>query len=72
MVVDEKDIREEAIKVAIETGSSGFDAYVLATALKYNAVLITDDEPMSIHAKKEKLEYILLRSVSLSELEDLI
>ncbi len=72
IVVDERDVREEAIKVAIRTGSSGFDAYILATALKYNAILITDDEPMSIHAKKEKLECILLRSISSSELESLI
>ncbi len=72
IVVDERDVREEAINVAIETGSSGFDAYILATALKYNALLITDDEPMSIHARKEKLECILLRSISLDELKEMI
>jgi len=72
IVVDEKDVREEAINVAIETGSSGFDAYILATALKYNALLITDDEQMSTHAKKEKLECILLRSIPLGGLENLI
>ena len=72
IIVDERDVREEAIKVAVQTGSSGFDAYILATALKYNTILTTDDEPMSRHTKKEKLECILLRSISSSELESLI
>ncbi len=72
MIVDEEDVREEAINSALETGSSRFDAYILATALKYKALLITDDEPMCAHAKKEKLECVLLRSTPLGELDDLI
>ena len=48
----------------METGSSGFDAYFLALARTSKALLITDDEPMSIHAARLGIPVILLRSVT--------
>ena len=72
VVIDEEDVREEALKIAIDTGSSGFDAYILATAQKYKALLITDDQPMSIHAKKQHIKSILLRNTTIQDLETLI
>ncbi len=69
VIIDEEDVREEALEIAINTGSSGFDAYILATARKHNAILITDDEPMSIHANQQNIKCILLRKTPINEIE---
>ena len=45
-IVYEEEIRDHAIKIALEVGSSGFDTYFIAVAKMFNAMLIADDEPM--------------------------
>ncbi len=67
-IVYEEEYREKALQVALETGSSGFDAYIIALALKENALLITDDEPMSKHAETLGVKVLLLRNTSLKDL----
>jgi len=51
-IVYEDEIRDYTIEIALNTGSSGFDIYFIATAKPYNATLITDDEPISIQAER--------------------
>jgi rRNA-processing protein FCF1 len=41
-------------------------------AKKYNAMLITDDEPMAMHAKHLGIDTILIREVSVEELKSKI
>ncbi len=53
-VVYEEEIRDYAIRIALEVCSSGFDTYFIAVAKMLNAVLITDDEPMFVQAKRAK------------------
>ncbi len=67
-IVYEEEIRDHAIKIALEVGSSGFDTYFIAVAKKFNAMLITDDEPMAIYAKHLSIDTILIRRISIEEL----
>jgi len=67
-IVYEDEIRDYAIEIALNTGSSGFDIYFIATAKLYNAALITDDEPMSIQAERVGVNTILVRKTSTEEL----
>jgi len=67
-IVYEDEIRDYAIEMALSTGSSGFDVYSIATAKLYNAVLITDDEAMSIQAERVGVNTILVRKASTEEL----
>jgi len=67
-IVYEEEIRDHAIKIALEVGSSGFDTYFIAVAEKFNAMLITDDEPMAIYAKHLGIDTILIRRISIEEL----
>ena len=67
-VVYEEEYRDRALQVALKTGSSGFDAYIIALAWTRNALLITDDEPMGEHAKALGINVILLRNTSLENL----
>ncbi len=67
-VVYEEEIRDHVIRIALELGSSGFDTYFISIAKLYNAVLITDDEPMAMHAERLGVKTILLRRVSREEL----
>ena len=67
-IVYEEKIRDHAIKIALEVGSSGFDTYFIAVAKKFNAMLITDDEPMAIYAKHLSIDTILIRRISIEEL----
>ncbi len=60
--VYEEEYRDKALKVALETGSSGFDAYIIALAWTRGALLITDDEPMSKHAETLGVKVVLLRN----------
>jgi len=67
-IVHEEDYRDKALQVALKTGSSGFDAYILALAWDRDALLITDDEPMSKHAETLGVHVALLRYASLEDL----
>jgi len=67
-IIHEEEIRDHAIKIALEVGSSGFDTYFIAVAKMFNATLITDDEPMTIHAKRLGIDVILIRKISIREL----
>ncbi len=70
IIVYEEEYRDRALRVAFETGSSGFDAYIIALAWSRNALLITDDETMSKHAKTLGVNVILLRNTSLEDLKE--
>lgn len=61
IVPEEEEVRETALLVALETGSSGFDAYIIALDLKRNAPLITDDESMARNAARLGVHAPLLR-----------
>ncbi len=67
-IVYEEEIRDYAIRIALEVGSSGFDTYFIAVAKIFNALLVTDDEPMAIHAKCMGVNTILVRKISSEEL----
>jgi len=71
LIVNEENIREEALNVALDTGSSGFDAYIIAAALRYHALLVTDDVQMCRHAEKVMVRCVLLREVSFDYLINL-
>lgn len=67
-IIHEEEIRDRAIEIALEVGSSGFDIYFIAVAKTFNAVLITDDEPMAVHAERLGIDTILVRKISIEEL----
>ena len=67
-IVYEEEIRDYAIEIALEVGSSGFDTYFIAVAKMFNAMLITDDEPMALRAKHLGVDTILIRRISIEEL----
>ncbi len=67
-IVYEEEIRDYAINIALEIGSSGFDTYFIAVAKMFNAVLVTDDEPMALHAERLGIDTILVRRASIEEL----
>ena len=64
IIVYEEEYRDKALKVALQTGSSGFDAYIIALAWGRDALLITDDEPMSKHAETLGAKVVLLRNTN--------
>ncbi|RLG77903.1 MAG: hypothetical protein DRO12_00985 [Thermoprotei archaeon] len=67
-IVYEEEIRDSVIDVALEVGSTGFDTYFIAVAKKFNTMLVTDDEPMAIHAKRLGIDTVLVRKTSFDEL----
>ncbi|MCE4610051.1 MAG: type II toxin-antitoxin system VapC family toxin [Desulfurococcales archaeon] len=67
-IVYEEEYRDKALKVALQTGSSGFDAYIIALAWHRHALLITDDEPMSKHAKTLGVKIVLIRNTNLRDI----
>ncbi len=67
-VVYEEEYRDKALKVALLTGSSGFDAYVIGLAWNRNALLITDDKPMSRHAETLGVKVFLLRDTDVEDI----
>ncbi len=67
-IVYEEEYRDKALKVALQTGSSGFDAYIIALAWDRDALLITDDEPMSKHAETLGVKVVLLRNANLRDI----
>ncbi len=71
-IVYEEEVRDLAIEVALQAGSSGFDTYFIAVAKKYNATLITDDEPMAMRTKHLGIDTILIRKVNIEELKSKI
>ena len=68
IIVYEEEYRDEALKVALQTGSSGFDAYIIALAWDRDALLITDDEPMSKHAETLGVRVVLLRNTNVEDI----
>jgi len=68
IIIYEEEYRDRALQAALETGSSGFDAYIIALAWVRDALLITDDESMSERAKVLGIDVVLLRSTSLENL----
>lgn len=68
VIVYEEAYRDKALEVALTTGSSGLDAYVIALAWSRGVLLVTDDEPMSKHAEVLGVNVALLRKMSLEEL----
>ena len=68
IVVYEEEYRDKALKVALLTGSSGFDAYVIGLAWNRNALLITDDKPMSRHAETLGVKVFLLRDTDVEDI----
>ena len=67
-IVYEEEYRDRALEVALQTGSSGFDAYIIALAWDRDALLITDDEPMSKHAKTLGVKVVLLRNTNVEDI----
>ena len=67
-VVYEEEYRDKALKVALLTGSSGFDAYIIGLAWSRDALLITDDEPMSRHAETLGVKVVLLRNTDVEDI----
>ncbi len=67
-IVYEEEYRDKALKVALQTGSSGFDAYIIALAWDRDALLITDDEPMSKHAETLGVKVVLLCNANLRDM----
>jgi predicted nucleic acid-binding protein len=68
VIAYEEEYRDKALQVALNTGSSGLDAYIIALAWSRDALLVTDDESMSKHAEKLGIDVVLLRKVSLKDL----
>ena len=67
-IVYEEEYRDKALKVALETGSSGFDAYIIGLAWSRDAFLITDDESMSKHAETLGVKVVLLRNINVEDI----
>ena len=67
-IVYEEEYRDKALKAALQTGSSGFDAYIIGLAWDRDALLITDDEPMSRHAETLGVKVVLLRNANLRDI----
>lgn len=69
--VGEPDIFESAWRVALDRGSTGFDTYFLALARMKDALLFTDDNGMSHHAREYGVNSILIRELQIDELKAL-
>ena len=68
IVVYEEEYRDRALKVALATGSPGFDAYIIGLAWSRAALLITDDEPMSKYAETLGVKVLLLRNTNIEDI----
>ncbi len=68
IIVGEDLIFDRAVEVALLEAPSGFDTYFIALALKAEALLLTDDEPMAIHARNLNVKTILVRATSEEEI----
>jgi predicted nucleic acid-binding protein len=68
-IADEEAIFNIAWDLALETGCSGFDSYLIALARKEDAMLFTDDSGMHYHAEVSGVNSILIRSSDLRTLE---
>jgi predicted nucleic acid-binding protein len=68
IIINEDALFDKALEVALAEAPSGFDAYFIAPALKVEALLLTDDEPMAIHAENLGVETILVRMLSEEEI----
>jgi predicted nucleic acid-binding protein len=70
-MIDESILFESAWTVAIDTGCSGFDSYFIALAKIKNAILLTDDSGMYIHARAESVDAALVREITSEWMENL-
>ena len=68
IVVSEDLLFDEAVEVALLEAPSGFDTYFIALALKVKALLLTDDEPMAVHARNLNVRTVLVRAMSEEEI----
>ena len=68
IVIREARIYNKAIEVALLESPSGFDTYFIALTAITNSILITDDEPMKIHAERLGLNTMLIREVDVEEI----
>ena len=68
IIVSEDLIFNKAVEIALLEAPSGFDTYFIALALKVKALLLTDDEPMAIHARNLNVKTILVRATSEEEI----
>ena len=68
IIVNEDLLFNKAVEVALREAPSGFDTYFIALALKVKALLLTDDEPMAIHARNLNVRTILVRTTSEEEI----
>ncbi len=68
IIISEDVLFDKALEVALAEAPSGFDTYFIALALKVRALLLTDDEPMAVHAKNLGVETMLVRMVSEEEI----
>ncbi len=64
IIVSEDLIFNKAVEIALLEAPSRFDTYFIALALKVKALLLTDDEPMAIHARNLNVKTILVRATS--------
>jgi len=67
-IVREDEFGDYALEVAFREAPSGFDTYFIALARKEGSTLITDDEPMAIHAERLKIDSISVRSLTKEEI----
>ena len=62
-IVNEAELLDEAISIAAETKTSGFDSIFIACAKATNSILITDDRRMYETALKLKIPAKFLRNM---------
>ncbi len=70
--IDEVFLFDTAWTIARDTGCSGFDSYFIALARIKNAVLLTDDGGMHIHAKEIGVDPVLIRDREIKDIEKII
>ncbi len=60
-IVEEREIHDKAAETALTTGCRAVDAYYIATARRFNAILVTNDKVMKENGLKANIEvYYLL------------
>ena len=68
IVVNEDLLFDKAVEVALLEAPSGFDTYFIALALKVKALLLTDDEPMAVHARNLNVRTVLVKAANEEEI----
>lgn len=69
-LVGEREIFQEALDIALKTHSRAADAYYIATAKRFNAVLLTNDRRMTKNAELSGVNsiYVLEEHSKLDEI----